>query len=177
MLRNHSGFLLVGLAGGVLGTWLLSVTGDRWLKLMLAIWLGGYLVQYFSERSFDRYFSGRGVLGAILGMTAGTMQGASGISAPIVAPYFHANGLVREAYAFATAFTFLLFAGAQMAAMNKMELLTTERLIVGLIIVVPTLLFTQLEIRMSHRISEQTFHRILVALFIAMELKLLIDIL
>jgi len=177
VLRNHGGFLLAGLAGGVLGTWLLSVVGDRWLKLMLAIWLGVYLIQYFSERSYERYFSGRGGLGPILGMTAGTIQGASGISAPIVAPYFHANGLVREAYAFATAFTFLLFAGAQIAAMNKMDLLTAERLMVGLIIVVPTLLFTQLGIRLAHRISEQTFHRILLALFVAMELKLVIDIL
>ncbi|MFQ6004076.1 MAG: TSUP family transporter [Woeseia sp.] len=177
VLRQHSGFLLLGLTGGVFGTWLLSILGDRWLKLTLAIWLGVYLVQYFSVRSYDRYFSGRGGLGPILGMAAGTIQGASGISAPIVAPYFHANGLVREAYAFATASTFLLFAGAQIAAMSKMDLLTAERLMVGLIIVVPTLLFTYLGIRLAHRITEQTFHRILLALFVAMEIKLVRDIL
>lgn len=177
VLRQHSGFLLLGLTGGVFGTWLLSILGDRWLKLTLAIWLGVYLVQYFSVQSYDRYFSGRGGLGPILGMAAGTIQGASGISAPIVAPYFHANGLVREAYAFATASTFLLFAGAQIAAMSKMDLLTAERLMVGLIIVVPTLLFTYLGIRLAHRITEQTFHRILLALFVAMEIKLVRDIL
>jgi len=41
---------------------------------------------------------------------------------------------------------------------------------------VPTLLFTQLGIRWSRSISERAFHNILVALFIAMELKLVIDI-
>ena len=177
ILRNHRGFLLLGLAGGVLGTWLLSILDDHWLKLILAIWLGVYLLQYFSRRSYEHYFSGRGGLGSPLGFVAGTIQGACGISAPIVAPYFHANGLVSETYAFATAFTFLFFSAAQFAAMSRLELLTPERLMIGLIVVVPTLLFTQLGIRWSRSISERAFHNILIALFIAMEVKLVIDIL
>jgi len=177
VLREHRGFLLFGLAGGILGTWLLSILDEHWRKLILAIWLGVYLLQYFSKQSYDRYFSGRGNLGSLLGVAAGTIQGASGISAPIVAPYFHANGLVRETYAFATASTFLLFSFAQIAAMSRLELLTTERLMIGLIAVVPTLLFTHLGIRWSRSISEKTFHNILLTLFVAMELKLVIDIL
>jgi uncharacterized membrane protein YfcA len=177
VLRDHRGFLLLGLAGGFLGTWLLSFLDDHWLKLILAIWLGVYLLQYFSRRSYDRYFSGRGGLAPLLGIAAGTIQGASGISAPIVAPYFHANGLVRETYAFATAFTFLLFSAAQITAMSRLELLTPERLSIGLIVVVPTLLFTQLGIRWSRSFSERAFHNILLALFVAMEFKLVIDIL
>ena len=176
-LRGHSGFLLLGLAGGVLGTWLLSILDDRWLKLTLAIWLGVYLIQYFSARSYDHYFSGRGALGPGLGMVAGTIQGACGVSAPIVAPYYHANGLVREAYTFATACTFLLFSGAQIVAMSKMDLLTAERLITGLIVVVPTLLFTHMGVRWARSISEKTFQRILLTLFVAMECKLVFDIL
>lgn len=177
LLRQHRGFLISGLAGGVLGTWLLSILNDHWLKLILAIWLGVYLLQYFSRRSYDRYFSGRDGMGPVLGIAAGTVQGASGISAPIVAPYFHANGLTRESYAFATAFTFLLFSGAQIATMFRLDLLTPERVTVGLIAVVPTLLFTHLGIRWSRNVSEKTFHRILLTLFVAMELKLVIDIL
>lgn len=176
ILRDHRAFLVLGLVGGLLGTWLLSVLNDQWLKLILAIWLGVYLVQYFSRRSYGRYFRGGGGLSSILGLFAGTIQGASGISAPIVAPYFHANGLVRETYAFATAFTFLVFSGVQIAAMMRLDLLTQERLTIGLIAVVPTLVFTQLGIRWSRSISDKVFHNILVALFVAMELKLLIDI-
>jgi uncharacterized membrane protein YfcA len=61
--------------------------------------------------------------------------------------------------------------------MFRLDLLTPERVIVGLIAVVPTLLFTQLGIRWSRNVSEATFHRILLTLFVAMELKLLVDIL
>jgi uncharacterized membrane protein YfcA len=176
ILKAHRGFLLFGLTGGVFGTWLLSILDDHWLKLILAIWLGVYLLQYFSRKSYDHYFSGRR-LGTLLGLAAGTVQGACGVSAPIVAPYFHATGLARETYAFATAFTFLFFSGAQIAAMLKLELLTPERLTIGLIVVLPTLLFTQLGIRWSRSISEKTFHNILITLFVAMEIKLVLDIL
>jgi uncharacterized membrane protein YfcA len=176
VLRDHVGFLFAGLIGGALGTWLLANLGDRNLKLILAIWLGVYLLQYFFARPFERYFGGHGGLGPVLGLAAGTIQGASGISAPIVAPYFHANGLVRERYAFATASAFLLFSISQIAAMGGMHLWTTERLIIGMTVMIPTLLFTHLGIRLSHRMSDKTFHRILLTLFIAMELKLLLDI-
>ncbi len=43
-------------------------------------------------------------------------------------------------------------------------------------VVVPTLLFTQLGIRLGRNISEKTFGRILLTLFVAMELKLVFDI-
>ena len=176
LLRKHMGFLVFGLAGGVFGTWLLSAMEDRWLKLLLAIWLGVYLVQFLSGRSYDRYFSGHGGFGSLLGLGAGVIQGACGISAPIVAPYFHANGLVREAYAFTTAFAFLLFSGAQIVAMVDMNLMTPGRFTIGLIVVLPTLLFTHLGIRLARRISDRVFHRILLALFVAMEIKLVIDV-
>lgn len=177
ILRPHYGFLLLGLTGCVLGTWLLSTVDDHWLKLALATWLGFYLLQLFSRRSYDRYFSAHGHASrSLLGFAAGTIQGATGVSASIVAPYFHANGLVRETYVFATAFTFLLFSGVQIATMSRLDLLTPERLMIGLALIVPTLLFTQLGIRLSRRVSEKVFHQILVTLFVAMELKLVIDI-
>ncbi len=176
VLREHRGFLLFGVIGGVLGTWLLSILDDHWLKLILAAWLGVYLLQYFSKQSYDRFFNGAGGFGSLLGMAAGTMQGACGVSAPIVAPYFHANGLVRETYAFATASTFLILSAAQIGTMSSLALLTPDRLIIGLIVVVPTLLFTQLGIRWSRKISDKAFHNILLTLFVAMELKLLFDV-
>jgi uncharacterized membrane protein YfcA len=78
VLRAHRGFLLFGLSGGVMGTWLLSILDDHWLKLILAIWLGVYLLQYFSRQSYVQYFSGRGTLGTVLGVAAGTIQNHSG---------------------------------------------------------------------------------------------------
>jgi len=177
LLAEHKSFLVLGFAGGFLGTWLLSTMGDRWLKLLLAIWLGIYLVQYFSRGRGSPVTRVPRWLANILGASAGTIQGATGISAPIVGPYFHAAGLTRSSYAFAAACTFLLFSVAQFMTMTRVGLLTPDRLTIGLIAVLPTLLFTQLGIRFSGRISDLAFNRILVVLFVLMELKLVVDIL
>jgi len=176
ILRDHYQFILGGITGGLLGTWLLATLDDRILKMILAAWLGVYLVRHFSAGLSPSVFGRRGWVGTGLGLAAGTIQGASGISAPIVAPYFHASGLVRDNYAFATASAFLLFSGAQIAGMNGMHLWTEQRLVTGLIVVIPTLVFTHIGIRFSHRISDRAFNGVILALFIAMELKLIVDI-
>jgi len=176
ILRDHYPFLACGVIGGLIGTWLLATLEDRALKAILAAWLGIYLVRHFSRRSAPSFFGAGGGLGGLLGLAAGTIQGASGISAPIVAPYFHASGLVRERYAFATASAFLLFSVAQLAGMNGLHLWTAERLVTGLAVVIPTLLFTHLGIRMSRSISDRAFDRVILVLFLAMELKLIVDI-
>lgn len=176
LIVEHRVFLATGFLAGFFGTWLLSVMGDRSLKLLLALWLGIYLVQYFSRKPGKQVFNFPGWLTSILGAIAGTMQGAMGISASIVGPYFHASGLARETYAFATAFTFLIFGVAQFSAMSQVELLTSDRLSVGALAIIPTLLFTQFGIRISSRISERAFNSVLIVLFVLMEIKLVFDV-
>ena len=176
LLAEHKVFLVTGFIGGFFGTWLLSIMDDRALKLLLTIWLGVYLVQYFSRRSGSHIFNIPGWLAGVFGISAGTIQGAMGISASIVGPYYHASGLARETYAFATAFTFLLFGFAQAGAMSRVDLFTTDRLAVGLIAIIPTLVFTQVGLRISSKISEKTFNRVLIVLFVLMEIKLVADI-
>ena len=177
LLLEHKAFLVAGFLGGFFGTWLLSVMDDRSLKLLLVAWLGIYLVQYFSRRSGSHVFRIPRWLAGAFGGAAGTLQGAMGISASVVGPYFHASGLARNRYAFCTAFTFLLFGAAQFMAMSQVSLLTTDRLSVGALAIIPTLVFTQLGIRISRKISEKTFNRVLIVLFILMEIKLILDVL
>jgi len=176
LLREHLPFLLSGFVGGFLGTGILLLVSDRGLKLLLAIWLGLYLVSYFLKPAALALFGANRKAGLPLGLAAGTIQGATGISAQVVAPYFHARGLVREAYAFAVAFTFLLFTIAQFTAMANTDLLTPERVKLSLLALVPALLFTRVGISLSGRISVTVFNRILLAVFVAMELKLIVDI-
>ena len=110
------------------------------------------------------------------GAAAGTVQGATGISASIVGPYYHASGLGRETYAFGAALTFMMISVAQFTAMGTVNLLTTDRLGIGLIAIIPTLLFTRIGIGWSRKISEQTFNRVLIVLFVLMEIRLVTDI-
>ncbi|MBT8062623.1 MAG: sulfite exporter TauE/SafE family protein, partial [Gammaproteobacteria bacterium] len=176
LLQRHLPFLVAGCLGAVLGVGLLTILGDRALKGMLAAWLAIYLVRHFmgandsGSRSLPRW------AGALFGVTSGASQGAMGISASIVGPYYHLTGHTRSDYAFLVATSFLLFYAAQGAGVSQTALFTPDRLTIGLLAIVPTLLFTQLGIRLAHRISEQVFNRILLGLFIAMEVKLVLDV-
>ena len=177
LVREHLPFLATGFAGGLAGTGLLVLISDRGLKLLLVIWLGLYLVRYFTRQDTPGVFGASRKAAYPLGLAAGTVQGATGISAHIVAPYFHARQLRPEPYAFAVAFTFLLLAVAQLTASANLELLTAERIRLSLVALVPTLIFTWIGIRTARLISMRVFNRILLATFLVMEVKLIADLL
>ncbi len=176
LLREHLPFLISGFVGGLIGSAALVLIDDRWLKLFLVVWLGLYLIQYFVANGSTKIFAARGNAGYVLGLTGGTLQGSTGISAQVVAPYYHARGLAREGYAFAVAFTFLLFSVAQVAATTSLDLMSAARFQLSLIALVPTLMFTWLGIKLARKVSHALFNRILLVTFVLMELKLIADI-
>ena len=176
LLREHRPFLVSGFIGGLAGTPLLMFIDDRWLKLMLASWLALYLIQYFLTNNSLEIFRGRGRIAYALGFAGGTIQGATGISAQIVAPYYHGRSLVPAAYAFLVTSTFLLFASAQMTVAFTADLLTPARLQLSLLALVPTLIFTRIGISLSRVVSHGVFNKVLLVTFILMEIKLITDI-
>lgn len=176
-LRQHLPFLLSGFVGGLVGTSLLLVISERGLKIFLAVWLGLYLVYYLVNNKALQGFSVGKILASAIGLVAGTIQGATGISAQIVAPYFHARKLGPETYAFTVAFTFLFFSLAQITAMANLQLFTPARLQLGLMALVPALAFTQLGISLSRRMPVPLFNRILFAVFVLMETSLIVSLL
>lgn len=177
LLREHYRFLLAGFIGGILGTVFLARVDDRWLKLLLAGWLALYLIQYVLGDLFRQLFRSRGKAAIVFGLTAGTLQGATGMSAHVVAPYFHDRNISPEGYALLVTSAFLIFSVAQFSTSVATGLFTPERLLVSAIALLPTLFFTRVGISMGGMISATTFNRILLATFVAMEMKLLADVL
>jgi len=177
LLGEHIPFLVGGFFGGIAGTALLLVVSDRALKVLLAIWLALYLIQYVLANNSLDVFRGKGRIAYVLGFAGGTIQGATGISAQIVAPYYHGRSLAPAAYAFLVTFTFLLFASAQSAAAVGTGLLTAQRLQLSLIALVPTLIFTRIGIAYAGAISHEAFNKILLVTFFFFLLKLIADVL
>jgi uncharacterized membrane protein YfcA len=175
-LVNHKAFLIAGFIGGVVGTLLLVEINDRWLKLVLAVWLALYLIQRVFGNRFQMAFQARGAAASVIGASAGIIQGATGVSSHIVAPYFHSGNIKPGAYAFLMATSFLTFSVAQLFTAVGSGLFTPDRVAIGLIALVPTLIFTQVGIAYSARISNDVFQKILFIVFLLMEIKLLWDI-
>lgn len=176
LLSGHYPFVIAGVTGAIIGTFVLTAVDDRWLKLTLAVWLAIYLIQFATGNTLRTVFQAKGAMAAGVGLTAGTIQGATGVSAHIVAPYFHGRKLAPEAYAFLIACAFLSFSVAQLAAAAGTQLFTAERLAIGLIALVPALVFTRVGIGLAGKISEAHFQKILLAVLILMEFKLIADV-
>ena len=176
MMRSHRAFLALGFFGALIGTWFLANLDDAVLRIVLASWLGIYLIQLFTGTAKSAMFSGKFGTAGPLGFAAGTLQGATGISAPVIAPYFHAHGLTLSAYAFAVACTFALLSAGQLSTMATVNLLTPALLGYSLLATITTMLFLPVGVRIAKKLSRETFDRILPVLFILIEIKLLYDI-
>ncbi len=177
LLSGHLPFLVAGFVGSVFGTFALAAIDDRWLKLTLAAWLTLYLLQYAFGNFLRPVFQASGPAAAAVGLTAGAIQGGTGVSAHIVAPYLHGRNLTAEGYAFLIASSFLVFSSAQLVTASSTQLFTPERLVLGLIALIPTLVFTRIEIAFAGKISMAFFQKLLIGLFVLMALKLIADVL
>ena len=60
--------------------------------------------------------------------------------------------------------------------MANTDLLTPDRVKLSLLALVPALIFARIGISLSGKISVADFNRILLVVFVAMELKLIVDI-
>lgn len=176
LITGHRAFLGLGFVGAIAGTWVLASSSDTLLRALLAAWLGVYLLQRFLHGDTSRIFSGGSNLGGLVGFAAGALQGATGISAPVIAPYFHARKLTLSTYAFAVAFAFALFAVAQIAAMTGGGLLTPTLLGYSVLATVTTMLFIPVGVKYARKLTQQKFDRFLLAIFVLIEFKLLYDI-
>jgi uncharacterized membrane protein YfcA len=176
IIRQHRAFLLLGFVGALLGTWFLANVNDFLLRVILATWLGLYLVQHYAGWSTTRRYTDKSSVAGALGLAAGTLQGTTGISAPIIAPYYHARGLTLSAYAFAVASTFAMLSVAQLSVMATADLFTPTLLGYSVLATVTTLTFVPAGVRIGRKLQQATFDRLLPLVFVLIELKLVYDI-
>jgi uncharacterized membrane protein YfcA len=168
-------FLAIGLAGSVAGAWFLSAANPGILMLCLAAALGAYLVFHFFNPHYRLSVGANRMLSPPLGLASGAVQSISGVSAPLIAPYVHALGLSRNDYVFAVAAAFTLFGIAQVVAYFAFGILTLARLAEGTLALVPVILFLNLGVRFADRINKTTFERIVLTIFVLLEIKLIYD--
>jgi uncharacterized membrane protein YfcA len=175
-MNRHRIFVMSGFVGALAGTWLLASINDDYLRIALAGWLGIYLLQHFTGRAKSGLFSGKAGLAGPLGFAAGSLQGATGISAPVIGPYYHAHELALSHYTVAVAFTFAVLSVAQLSAMTTVELMTPTLAIYSLLATTTTMVFMPIGVRFGKRVARETFDRIIPVLFVLIEIKLVYDI-
>ena len=174
-IRSLPTVLLTGTAGMVAGTWILSRVSGHILSLVLAFGLGAYLLILFLNPRFSLSAVATRYVAPAAGFAGGVLQGATGIASPVVATYFHALRLDKWAYVFALTAVFQVFSVIQLVALYNFGLLTQNRLLEGLLALLPVMIVLPLSMRLARVISPRVFDVILITLLSVMELKLIYD--
>lgn len=129
--------LLAGVPGAIFGASVLYYASERFLATALAVWILAYVLLRIAHPSFSLPMSARLRWSPLVGASAGALQAATGISAPIIGPYADALGLRPSAYVFAVCTPFGAFAGSHMVIVAASGLYTADLLGQSLIAVVP----------------------------------------
>lgn len=166
--------MLIGaLPGALLGAAILSYASPRLLEVSLAAWIFAYLVFRLLHPDLCLSDGFRRRWSIPVGAAAGALQAATGISAPIIAPYVNALRLEPQAYVFAVCVCFGTFAAAHLAVVTGAGILDRETVVYSLMAIVPAVIFIPIGVRARRFVSARAFDLFIRATLALMGLNLL----
>ena len=163
-------------AGVAVGTWVLATLDEKVLTIILTIWIAFYLLTVSLNFKIEPKGRAARIFSPLVAGAAGICQGATGMSGPLIATWAHAWGFVKETYVFATALLFTSISVTHVIGITIVGLYDQERIIQGLLAIIPVVIFTALGMRLTRRISARAFNLIIVGLIATMEVKLVVGL-
>jgi uncharacterized membrane protein YfcA len=165
--------LLPSVPGVVLGASVLYLASERSLATGLAIWIIAYLILRAFHPAMTLVGNARRRFAPVVGFGAGSMQAATGISAPVLAPYVDALNLSPRAYVFTVATVFSMLSGTHFIVMIYLQAYSLQQLTESLLAVIPALAFVPLGVKLRGSVEPQVFSRIIRALMFIMACRLI----
>jgi uncharacterized membrane protein YfcA len=165
--------LLPGLPGAVIGAGVLYLTPDHWLATGLALWISSYLVFRIIHSDFSLSMSARRQLAPAAGFGSGAMQAATGICAPIIAPYLDSLGLAPRSYVFAISTAFAAFAGSHFLVLLALQAYSVDQLIESSIALVPGLLAMRPGMWLREIVAPRVFTLVIRTILAVMAIRLI----
>jgi uncharacterized membrane protein YfcA len=165
--------LIAGTFGILLGVWLLISVDDRWLSLALALVVIAYIIWYLTNPRFQLSEEMAQRLAAPGGFIGGGMHGATGISAPVVATYTHSLNLPRTGFVFAVTVPFAVLGAVQIVSLAVVNAYDTERIVAGLVAIIPVVIVLPIGGRIGERLSQQAFQIVVLVVLGVAALRLL----
>ncbi len=166
---------LGGLLGIPLGTVLLTQVPERVLSVFLAALLIVYIVLRIARPAFAVTMRAARRLAPFMGVAAGTLQAATGVSAPVSITFLHSLRLSREGYLLAVATLFAGFSLIQVPALLVAGIMTGPVALQGVLALAPVLLCMPLGAWIGRRLSARTFDVIVLGLLALIAAQLLVD--
>lgn len=173
--RDLPSMAVVGVIAAVLGTLGLTVFDARVLAATLATVIIASLALRFARPDFRLEPSVSRYTSPPVGAVAGFLQGATGVSGPLVMAYRYGFHQRKEVYMASIVTLFFLFAIPQTAVLFSLGLYTPDRILESLLAMVPIAVGLPLGSRLAARLSARAFDACVVAILVASALKLLYD--
>jgi uncharacterized membrane protein YfcA len=165
--------LVAGFFGTLAGAWLLRELDDVVLSWVLAGVVIAYIVRYLTDQEFRIGERMAKWLSAPVGLVGGALQGATGVSAPVLATYLHGLRLDPSVFIFSITVPFWIFGVVQYVGYWTLDMLTWDRIGQGLIATIPALMVVPLGMRVSRRIQKKTFEYVVLGVLVASVVRLI----
>jgi hypothetical protein len=148
-----------GVVGAMLGAVALMALPEWPLLWVLVLTIAVFVVQFWRTPELRIAESTSRRWSPLVGAMAGLMQGAIGVSGPVVAAWLHGYRLERKAQVFSVTLLFLISGLAQIFFLAAAGAYTEDRLVASAGVLVPVLLMIPVGTRVRDRLSGPGFDR------------------
>ncbi|MFN2520907.1 MAG: TSUP family transporter [Candidatus Limnocylindria bacterium] len=173
VLRTIVPMLVTGALGTVAGVLLLAQLDQRVFALLIAALVIVFLLRGDRLLGEDPDARRVRVLGPVISLLAGMLQGSTSIASPLIGSYFHARRLSPADYVLVLAAIFELNSIVQVIGFVLLGLYTPPLVAVALLGLVPTMLALLAGIAARGRMSPVRFRQAIAVLLIASTANLL----
>jgi uncharacterized membrane protein YfcA len=177
--RLPMGFTLAfaggGTAGSVVGTWMLARMPSEALLLLTALAVFAYIAFRLMRPDWRLGFAAAKRLAAPVGVVAGVLQGAAGISAPISITFLNAMKLDRAAFIPTISAFFAAMSCVQIPLLAGYGFLTPARLLYGFGALAVIMAFMQVGEALARRVPKAVFDRLILILLAIVALRLAVS--
>lgn len=173
VLRGLGPILLASAIGTIIGVQLLALLDQRTFAILIAVMVAVFLLRGDRLIGDDPKARRARILGPLVGLVGGVLQGTTSIASPLVGSFFHTLKLSPRDFVLTLAAVFELNAIVQVIGYALLGLFTPEVLALGIIGLVPTLLALMLGIYLRGRMDARRFRALIVVLLVLSTLNLL----
>lgn len=165
-----------GIGGAVVGTVALVSLPDDPLLVVLAVTIVWFVVQFLRHPELRLPADTARRWSPVAGTVTGLMQGAVGVSGPVVATWLHPYRLPRETYVYSITLLFGVTGAVQLAVLLGQGEMTTTRAWASLAAAIPAAVTLPLGVRLRQRLAGDTFDRVVLAVLLVSALSLLVQV-
>ncbi len=168
-------FALAGGLGAGLGTWVLATLSQSVLSLIVAATVLAYVLFRIVRSNWVLSYTAALKLSIPIGIIAGTLQGATGISAPVSLSFYNAMRLERPVFIASVSIYFIAMTVVQIPVLVSLQIMTIRHFWYGVAALLPILGFMPLGQQLAKKFSKDTFDRALLLLLVCLAFKLVYD--